>query len=70
MVVIPMTYDEWKQKITGRNELTIEFIDSRLSSLTDEHDEATQRFRELYGSEHLENVTSWFRRARRELVDG
>lgn len=66
--MIPNSYDEWKHciTVTCRQALTPEYITGRLEALRSPDDPGTRRFRELYGSEHLNDIQSWFERALEE----
>ncbi|MGI9435586.1 MAG: hypothetical protein ACR2Q4_12285 [Geminicoccaceae bacterium] len=61
----PGTYDEWRHCIEVKCglQLTPEFVQQRLSALRDDRAFQTQRFREMWGDEHLRQVITWFEKA-------
>jgi len=60
--MIPKTYNEWRECIVNDCgiALTVEFAQSRVSILKDSNHPETQKFKKLYGDEHLKNTLSWF----------
>lgn len=64
----PNTYDEWRYCIEVKCglQLTPEFVQQRLSSLRNDRDYQTQRFREMWGDGHLRQVITWFEKAEKE----
>jgi hypothetical protein len=60
--VISKTYEQWKFCIIKKCgiSLTFEYIEVRLSVLCNEQNEERNKFIELYGQEHLNNVIDWF----------
>lgn len=62
-------YQDWKHCITVACgiALTPQFIAARLAELSDPSEPGTQRFIQTWGSDHLERVQTWFRRAAEEL---
>lgn len=64
----PRTYDEWRHCIEVQCgiELTPGFVEQRLSALRDDRIHHTQRFREMWGEDHLRRVIAWFEQAARE----
>ena len=63
----PKTYEEWRHCITVECglELTPEYISERISALQNDGDYHTQRFVELYGQQHLQQVLDWFIQAQK-----
>lgn len=63
--IIPQTFDEWKHCITVDCglELTPDFISGRIAALQNPKDYSTQKFIQLYGEQHLQNVLGWFAQA-------
>lgn len=61
----PSTYDEWRHGIDVKCglQLTPEFVQQRLSAFHDDRAHQTQRFREMWGDEHLHQVITWFEKA-------
>ena len=64
----PGTYDEWRHCIEVQCglRLTPDFIKLRLSDLRNDHAYQTQRFREMWGEQHLHQVITWFEKAEQE----
>ena len=64
----PSTYDEWRHCIEVKCGLllTPAFVQQRLSALHDHRNYQTQRFREMWGDEHLRDVITWFEKAENE----
>jgi hypothetical protein len=65
----PGTNAEWRHCIEVQCgiKLTPDFVQSRLSALRDNADYQTQRFQEMWGKPHLDQVIGWFEQARNEL---
>ena len=62
------TYEEWRVGVTSIGGIhTIEAVRKRITVLSNPELHETKRFAELYGSEHLEQVTLWFTRLEKEL---
>ncbi len=61
--MIPSDFSEWKDCIERRCNipLTEDFAKKRLSIYNDNSNPETQRFVQLYGEEHLQNIISWFK---------
>jgi hypothetical protein len=66
--MISKTYEEWKFCIIEKCgiSLTFEYIEERLSVLSNEQNKERNKFIELYGQEHLNNVIDWFKIALNE----
>ncbi|MCP1676834.1 hypothetical protein J2T57_004007 [Natronocella acetinitrilica] len=66
---IPDSYEAWRHCITEDCgiPLTVAFVEERLTVWQNSEHEETQRFRRLYGDEHLRTIIAWFRQARQEL---
>jgi hypothetical protein len=67
--VIPASYVEWRHciEVDCGIALAPAFIEQRLRALRDPGSQEMLRFARLYGNDHLQRVTAWFERARREL---
>jgi hypothetical protein len=67
--VTPATYEQWRHCIEVQCgiKLTPDFVQQRLSALRDNGDYQTQRFLEMWGEPHLDQVVAWFEQARLEL---
>lgn len=63
-------YEDWKRCITVDCgiELTLDYIDERLTALNDPDNYHTQKFTKSYGAIHLNQVIGWFKRAKFERV--
>lgn len=63
------TYDDWKHCITKicGIPLTQEFIAQRLRELRNSEDFNTQRFVNVWGGAHLQQVIVWFEQAESEF---
>ncbi len=63
--LFPQSYESWRYCIEHKCglRLTSDFIQQRISILTDPRQEETQRFARLYGHAHLTQVVAWFQRA-------
>ena len=61
--MISKTYEQWKFCIIKKCgiSLTFESIEERLSVLSNEQNKERNKFIELYGQEHLNNVIDWFK---------
>ena len=61
----PRNYNEWRHCIIVKCglELSPVYISERLKALNDEQDYHTQRFVQLYGKAHHQNVIEWFMQA-------
>lgn len=70
--VIPASYTEWYDCITRLCglPLTAVFIAMRLQALRNREDAGTRAFEQLYGTQHLLNVITWFEQAQRRLQAG
>lgn len=66
--MIPSTYDEWYVCIVDecKIELNQNYINERLSILTNDTLEETRIFRKKYGDNHWRDVIGWFNRAKQE----
>jgi len=62
--MLPKTFEEWVVCITQKCKinLTKGFAKSRLSIYLDANHLETQRFVQLYGMEHLQNIISWLKK--------
>ena len=62
--MIPTTFEEWKNCIVNdcKIKLTKEFIQSRLNVYENRRNPETQKFLELYGESHLNNVIYWLKK--------
>lgn len=60
--MIPETFEQWKKCITDdcKISLTKGFAKSRLSVYSNLETDETQKFLQLYGKQHLENIKHWF----------
>ncbi len=63
------TYEDWKECITVDCgiPLTKAFVQRRLKELANPRLHHTQRFVEVWGDAHRQQVMAWFERAEREL---
>ncbi|MEM6396635.1 MAG: hypothetical protein AAF741_09825 [Bacteroidota bacterium] len=62
MVVIPHTFDEWKDCIVNdcNINLTKAFAEERLVVYRNPKHPETRKFKSLYGEQHLNNVIYWY----------
>ncbi len=62
--MIPTNFDEWYACITRqcKIDLNSQFAKERLSILTDEKQSETIKFKQLYGTAHLENIINWYKK--------
>ncbi|QDU04403.1 hypothetical protein V6x_41310 [Gimesia chilikensis] len=69
-IVIPATYEQWRNLIEGRCHirLTPTYIRDRLTELQDGTHVKTRDFASLYGDEQLQRTIAWFKRAANELT--
>lgn len=60
--MIPQTFSEWKHCIINecKINLTKDFARQRLAVYLDTTHPETQKFIQLYGGKHLQNVINWF----------
>jgi len=60
--MIPQTFEQWKNCIVNDCKilLTKEFARARLSVYSNPKASETQKFLQLYGKHHLENIKHWF----------
>lgn len=63
--IFPSDYASWRYCIEVKcgEPLTPQFIESRISILSDPKQEETKRFAKLYGEPYLQQVLSWFQQA-------
>ncbi|KLJ00764.1 hypothetical protein [Luteimonas sp. FCS-9] len=63
---VPRDFSEWRRciEIDCGLALTPDFIDARLRALRDPRDFHTQRFDDVWGRAHREQVIAWFEQAR------
>ena len=61
--MIPKTFNDWKNCIVNdcKINLTKDFAQQRLRVYQDRQNPETQKFIQLYGDEHLQNIINWFR---------
>ncbi len=62
--MIPQTFEEWKDCITKdcKIKLTSDFAQNRLKIYEDRNKPETQRFIQLYGTDHLNNIIYWLKK--------
>lgn len=67
---IPLTYAQWRECITMkcRIQLTREYLEGRIDSLSDSDSDESRSFRRLYGEAHFQAVRRWFQKALDDLV--
>lgn len=60
--MIPQTFDEWKSCIVNdcKISLTKAFAQQRLNVYQDSSNLETQKFMQLYGETHLQNIINWY----------
>jgi len=60
--MIPQTFEQWLDCIVNRCKITItaDFAKRRLAKLRNTDDPGTQRFIDLYGANHLNNLIYWY----------
>ncbi|MEA3641398.1 MAG: hypothetical protein VBE63_15850 [Lamprobacter sp.] len=61
----PQSYESWRYCIEHKCglRLTPDYIQQRISILTDPQQEETRRFARTYGKAYLTQVVAWFERA-------
>ncbi len=66
--LIPSDYASWRYCIEVKCglALTPDYVQARISVLSDRGHEETQRFVRLYGDAHLNWILAWFRQAAAE----
>ncbi|MAX53448.1 MAG: hypothetical protein CMH22_15845 [Methylophaga sp.] len=66
--MIPSTYDEWYVCIVDecKIELNQNYINERLSILTNDTLEESRIFRKKYGDKHWRDVIGWFNHVKQE----
>jgi len=66
--LFPQSYESWRYCIEHKCGLrfTRDYIQQRISILSDPQQEETQRFTRSYGPAHLAQVVAWFERAAAE----
>jgi hypothetical protein len=66
--LLPQSYESWRYCIEHKCglRLTRDYIQQRISILSDPQQEETQRFSRSYGPAHLAQVIAWFERAAAE----
>jgi hypothetical protein len=59
--MIPQTFEQWYNCIVNdcKINLTKEFAAQRLAVYQDKNNAETQKFRSLYGEQHLLNIIQW-----------
>lgn len=62
--MIPHTFEQWKDCIVNdcKIDLNSAFARGRLTVYQNQTHPETQKFRSLYGEEHLQNIIHWFSR--------
>ena len=62
-------YNDWKHCITVKCgiPLTAGYVTQRITALNNARDHHTQKFRETWGDEYLNQVIGWFETAKSEL---
>ena len=62
-IMIPQTFQDWERCIIHdcKINLTREFAQQRLAVYQDASNQETQKFVELYGSIHLQNIINWYK---------
>lgn len=62
--MIPQTFEEWKDCIVNdcRIQLTPAFARKRLGIYENSNHPETQKFLDLYGSRHLNNIIYWYKK--------
>ena len=67
--IIPATYEQWRNCIEVHcNILLIQpYIGKRLTELQDGKHAKTREFARRYGTDHLQRIIAWFRRAADEF---
>ncbi|NBC81855.1 MAG: hypothetical protein GVY19_00595 [Bacteroidetes bacterium] len=61
--MIPQTFDDWRNCIVNdcKINLTKTFAQHRLSIYQDNSNPETQKFVQLYGEAHLQNIINWYK---------
>lgn len=61
--MIPQTFNDWKNCIVYdcKINLTKDFAQQRLAVYQDKKSHETQKFIQLYGEAHLQNIINWFK---------
>jgi hypothetical protein len=61
--MIPQTFNDWKNCIIHDCKINLikEFARQRLAVYQDASNQETQKFIELYGESHLQNIINWYR---------
>jgi len=61
---VPQNYLEWRKciEVDCGILLSIPYCEQRIAKLSDKNDRETQRFLQLYGQEHTENILTWFKK--------
>ena len=64
------TYNEWKHCTTQLCgiPLTSNYIEKRITELSDPNNHHTKKFVESWGEEHLKRVIGWFEQAKKEYT--
>ena len=62
--MIPQTYEEWKSCMFNdcKIKLTEDLAKKRLSVYENDNHPETQKFIELYGKQHLDNIIYWYKK--------
>ena len=62
--MIPQSFDEWKKCITVNCgiALSAEFVEKRISVLSNPNHPSTKQFVRLYGEQYRNIVVHWFKR--------
>ncbi|MEM6811424.1 MAG: hypothetical protein AAF549_03045 [Pseudomonadota bacterium] len=62
-------YEDWKHCITKLCNIPLapEYIEKRIEELNNLENIHTKKFVDMWGEDHLKNVTDWFEQARQEF---
>ncbi len=63
------TYEDWKHCITKLCgiPLTPDYIEKRITELSDANNDHTKRFIDVWGEPHLNRTVGWFKQAKQEI---
>lgn len=69
MSPVPSTYEEWKHciEVKCKIPLTSDYVQERITALTDRSDFHTQKFLDRWGEKHHARTLAWFKKAAEEL---
>ena len=61
--MLPRTFEEWRNCIVNdcKINLTKDFAAQRLKVYQDSNNQETEKFIELYGESHLQNIIHWYK---------